>query len=34
MYALEQPEQNVSDEVKEKNLEAIKTFEEMRKAKP
>lgn len=34
MYAIEQSEEKIPDEVKEKNLEAIKIFEEMRKAKP
>lgn len=33
MYRLEQPDQKVSEEVKQKTEEALKRFEEMRKAK-
>lgn len=34
VYGLEQPKEKVSVEIKEKQQEAIKIFEEMRKAKP
>lgn len=34
VYGLEQPKEKVSAEIKEKQQEAIKIFEEMRKAKP